>query len=192
MSFAIPQRRRPVTAYVRITNELGHIKILRRVLHQASLKETGGTQQRTSGTVIEQSMFVRVYEYARLAGSSQVEKTDLEWVDWSEWSSIRLAIGDTGSFESLFDGKWSANFGAQDGSWIVDHDVDYDFPGTNGDGWYIGGTAAQSLSLARAAETSAFVNLSTLIVAGAHRLVRRPQDNITGSTPMTQHILLIA
>ena len=187
--FAIPEKRQPITIYVRVTNAAGHIKILRRVLPQALVKSTAGMQLRMSGAVTQQSLTAKVYDYVRAAGSSEPVPSGMTFIPWALWTAIRTATP-FDDLEEQFDGLWSANFGNQDGSWIVETVIDYEFPGTN-DGWYIGSTPAQSLSLARAAELAAFSTLASRVTEGAHRISRQPESS-QRATEMTSHVLLIA
>jgi len=190
MGFAIPEKRQSITLFARITNSAGHIKILRRVLPQALVKSTAGKQLKMSGTVTQQSMTAKVYDYVRAAGSAEPIMSDVMFVPWEIWSAMKQPLDSDEPFEDMFDGLWSANYGTQDGSWMVETVIDYEFPGTN-DGWYVGSTPANSLSLARAAELAAFSTLASRVTEGAHRISKQPESS-QRATSMTSHVLLIA
>jgi hypothetical protein len=170
--FTPPNPRRPVTVYTRWANPLGHIKIFRRVLTECVFTDQGSTDALQTGNILNQSLLVMVFN-----------QPGMVYIPRYEWHNT--------PDEELLAGKWTIDFSVSSGSFIVDREFDYEFPGIDGSGWYIGTTPGQSASLAARAEEAIFVTVSTA-EPGAYRVTNRPEEHVAGVTPRSQHIFIRA
>jgi hypothetical protein len=155
--------KRPCTIYTRYTNQAGQIKIIRRVLENCVFIDAGNTIALRTGVVLSQQFFCMVFN-----------QDDLLYIPAHEWRNLT---------EPELDGKYSIEWGSSGCSYIVDHFLDYEFPGNLPDGWY------SNSSTATTAENAKFRTAATA-EPGSYSIANKPEEHRKGATPRSQHIFI--